>query len=97
MSVTLEEYQLQNLLTTASTLAVKRVLLELGLVKTFLSKTEAYKLYGRGTVERWISEGLIKPHKDGSDSSKVRLERMRLEALSASSNRTTYLPTNERN
>lgn len=92
----LELYQLQNLLQAASEIAVEKALMQLGMLKPFLSKTEAYNQYGRGTVDRWIQEGLVKVNKDGNNSSKVRIDRIQLEILSKASNRTTYLPTNER-
>jgi hypothetical protein len=92
----LELYQLQNLLTASSEIAVQRVLVKLGLLKPSLSKSEAYNQYGRGTVDRWIREGLIKPNKDGNHSSKIRIDRIQLEILEKTSNRHTYLPSNEK-
>jgi len=54
-----------------------------------LSKTEAFRVYGRSNVDRWISEGLIK-------ISNKKIDRSTLEAVAASSNRATYLPVTDR-
>lgn len=53
------------------------------------SKSQAYKIYGRSNVDRWIGEGLI-------SLSDKKISRSRLEAVAASSNRVTYLPVAER-
>lgn len=92
----LELYQLKNLMIDCVEIGYKKALVEMGEIKSFLTKSEAYKRYGRTTVDRWISERLIIPHKDGSKSAMVRLDRMRLEILAKSSNRHTYKETKER-
>lgn len=38
---------------------VSRFAVECGLLKPYLTITQAYKRYGRGTVDRWAAEGLI--------------------------------------
>lgn len=53
------------------------------------SKSAAYRLYGRTNVDRWIAEGLI-------SIINKKLDRRKLEAISACSNRHTYLPVAER-
>ena len=60
-----------------------------------MTKSQAYRLYGRGNVERWLKEGLIGliPH---SKKSKKILDRKQLETVAESSNRNTYLPVAER-
>ncbi|EHQ30918.1 hypothetical protein Mucpa_6869 [Mucilaginibacter paludis DSM 18603] len=54
-----------------------------------LSRSEAYRRYGRTCVDRWIAEGLITPHG-------TKISRAVLGAVSAASNRLTYLPVAER-
>jgi hypothetical protein len=92
----LEMYQIQNLLAVGIEIGMKRMAIELGAIKPFLSKSEAYKIYGRGIIDRWLAEGLIKMQKDGNASSKFRIDRMQLEIVSKASNRRSYLPVNER-
>ncbi len=87
----IEAFQLRNMLIAAAELGATRALIKVGKIKPFMSKSEAYKLYGRGTVDRWIAEGNLKPCKDGNNTSTVRIDRMRLEELSMASNQTTYL------
>lgn len=96
MQVTLERFDLKMLLADAMEIGAKKALIETGNLKPYLSKNEAYRAYGRRIVDRWLMEDLIKPIKDGSETAKVRLSRMELEILSKSSNRRTYLPTDER-
>lgn len=97
MSITMEAYQLENLLLAIKKFTVKETLVELGLLKPFLTKTQAYKAYGQTTVKRWVEEGLVTLIKDGNNSAMVRINRMEIETVALASNRTTYLPTVERN
>ncbi len=59
-----------------------------------LTKADAYRLYGRSNVDRWLREGLIATQP--TDTSQIFLDRSELEAVAASSNRITYLPVVER-
>ena len=59
-----------------------------------LNKAAAYRLYGRSNVDRWLREGLITTSRTGT--SPIFLERSELEAVSAASNRITYLPAADR-
>ena len=61
--------------------------MDTGQLKTFLSETQAFKLYGRKVVERWVDQNLIQPAKDGENTSKKRYDRLKLEILAKSSNR----------
>jgi len=61
-----------------------------GLSKPYLKLREAKRLYGPGTVDRWIAEGLIHPIKDGENTSSVRIRRIEIEAVAKSSNRVSY-------
>lgn len=88
--------QLATLLAQAAELGAKKALSETGVIKPYLKKSEAYRLYGRANVERWIQEGLVTPRKDGNDSAAWRLERIELNAIAMTSNRHTYLPVEER-
>ena len=90
MSITLELFELRNLLADAAELGATRALIHVGQLRPFLSQSEAYKIYGRKLIERWIKEGLIKAEKDGARNSGVRLDRLRLEVLAKSSNRASY-------
>lgn len=86
----IELYQLKNIMMDMAEIGYKKALKEMGQLKPFLSKNEASKLFGRKTVERWIREGLIEAHKDGNNTSTIRLDRLELEALAKASNRATY-------
>lgn len=60
------------------------------------SKAEAYRLFGRSDVDRWINEGLITPVLSGAKVSKKCIDRIQLERVAAASNRITYLPVADR-
>jgi hypothetical protein len=60
------------------------------------TKAEAYRLYGRSDVDRWIAEGLITPATSCGRSSKKSIDRVKLQRIAAASNRITYLPVAER-
>lgn len=60
-----------------------------------LTKADAYRLYGRSNVDRWLREGLISIWQP-TDTSQIFLDRSELEAVAASSNRITYLPVANR-
>ncbi|WP_298938326.1 hypothetical protein [uncultured Dysgonomonas sp.] len=60
-----------------------------------LTKADAYRLYGRSNVDRWLREGLISKQQP-TDTSQIFFDRSELEAVAASSNRITYLPVAER-
>lgn len=87
---------LVHLLKNATEHGVSNALEHSGQLQEQLTKAEAYRLYGRGDVDRWISEGLIEPTTGKVESSRKCLDRARLETIAASSNRITYLPTAER-
>ena len=75
-------------------------LIESGQLSRYVSYSEATKPrsrggYGRGTVDRWIDEGLIEKIKDGKGNSKVRLDRYRLAELDAHSNRGSWFQTHD--
>lgn len=55
-----------------------------------LSKTEAYRRYGRTCVDRWLAEGIL------TESSPKRINREQLEAVASACNRITYLPVADR-
>lgn len=83
---------LMGLMQEASELGAKRALIEVGEIKPFISKSKAYSLYGRGVVQRWVEEGLIRPSKDGKQAS-WRYSRAELELLARTSNVATYIKT----
>lgn len=90
MDYTISETLLRNLLMDAAELGAKKALVQTGLLKPFLSKSEAYKLHGRKIVDRWIGEGLVKLIKDGPNGAKMRIDRLELETVAKTSNRTYY-------
>lgn len=61
-----------------------------------ITKSEAYRRYGRTNVDRWFQEGLLEPAVTADKKSQKCIDRKKLEAIAAASNRITYLPVAER-
>ena len=74
---------------------VSRFAVECGLLKPYLTITQAYKRYGRGTVDRWAAEGLIEIIKDGTRNSKCRIKRFQIELVAATQNRASWFDNHE--
>ncbi|EOR95350.1 hypothetical protein ADIARSV_1462 [Arcticibacter svalbardensis MN12-7] len=60
-----------------------------------MTKSEAFRLYCRSNVERWIREGLLVPTAGSSSAFRRCMCRIKLEAIAYSSNRISYLPVAE--
>jgi hypothetical protein len=85
----MELKELSVLLRNATAEGTENVLRATCVLSNDLSKSEAYKIYGRSNVDRWLTERLIK-------ISNKKFDRLQLEAIAASSNRMTYLPVADR-
>ena len=85
----MELKELTILLQGAVAEGAEKALIATGTLSGRLSKSEAYRTYGRSNVDRWVLEGLIKV------SNKC-IDRIKLEAIAESSNRITYLPVADR-
>lgn len=96
MTLPQTELEYRNALIDAAELGAKKALEQAGLMRPYMKQREAYRLYGESVVKRWIKEGLLKQIKDGNRTSTVRIDRMQIETLEMTSNRATYLSTNER-
>lgn len=81
--------ELTDLLKYATAEGAAKAFVKAGVIKSSYSKSEAYNLYGRSNVDRWLSENLLQ-----IDNKKI--NRVKLEAIAASSNRCTYLPVANR-
>lgn len=94
--ITDPERWLSTLIREAVSEGTDKVLADAGLPEAWVSKAEAYRLYGRSQVDRWIAEGLFAPKGRQRFTVPSRISRERLEAIAAASNRHTYLPQAER-
>lgn len=88
--------ELTRLMSEASEIGAQKALVAVGALSPNISKQEAYKLYGRTDVDRWIKEGHLVANKDGNHSAKCRIDRVKIAELSKKSNRHTYLMVSER-
>ncbi|MDB5117009.1 MAG: hypothetical protein JWQ79_2501 [Mucilaginibacter sp.] len=81
MTVTLDKYQLMEIISGAVQIGVEAALVQSGSLKPYLTLTTAYNMYGRKTVDKWIKEGRVTANKSGDRNSKVLLDRLALQAL----------------
>ena len=84
----MELRELSDLLKTAVLDATEKVVSQNSILPDHCTKAEAYRLYGRATVDRWIVEGLLTT----AGVSPKCIDRVKLESVAFSSNRITYLP-----
>jgi hypothetical protein len=73
--------QLLALISKAAELATVKTLIKTGNLKPYLKKSEAFRLYGRKQIEKWLNKGLLTPRKDGDHSASWRLDRLEIEIL----------------
>jgi len=84
----IQSFELRQMLIDAAEVAVLKYRIETSQEKAYLKKAEAYRTYGRSTVDGWIKQGLIQQFKDGSGkTATVRLDKVELVILSKTSNR----------
>ena len=100
MTYNLEEKHLKDLLADAVEIGFKKGLMTGTFsetkLKPYISKKQAYKLYGRVIVDRWIKEGLVKEIKDCENTATIRIDRIQIEIIAISCNRSSFLNTEER-
>jgi hypothetical protein len=84
----MERKQLALLLSQSALASTRKVLAHCPQLPASFSKQQAYRLYGRSDVDRWMAEGLIPTNE--------RIDRLALERIASQSNRITYLTANER-
>ena len=83
-------HELGRLLNDAAELAVQRYRIARGEERGYVSKREAYQRFGRRLVDRWLREGLVKLHKDGTGNLAARLSLAELEVAARTSNYASY-------
>ncbi|PZX18070.1 hypothetical protein LX69_01106 [Breznakibacter xylanolyticus] len=90
----LSDIEIKRLMIDTAEMAAKKALIEVGQLKPYLTLKEAQRIHGEYTVNRWINEGLLKPIKDGARNCKVRIDRIQLDAVAATSNRASWYKHN---
>ena len=75
-------FELKVITESAAELGALSALIKIGKLKPYLNKSEAFKMFGRATVENWVKDGLITVSKDGDHSSAWRIDRLEIELLS---------------
>ena len=96
MEITLSQQTLSAMMHDAAELAVNAAMSKVGLMKPYLTKQEAYKMFGRRLVDRAIQEGLVSPFKDSTASAKWRIDRLEIESVFKANNRPSYRAVKQR-
>lgn len=92
----MEIIQIINLLNSAIEEGMQAAFHSHGQNQEELSKSDTYRLYGRTNVDRWCNEGLIIFLPSKIHPIRKTINRKKMEAVAASSNRMTYLPVADR-
>ncbi|MFS2185618.1 hypothetical protein ACCC92_03030 [Mucilaginibacter sp. Mucisp84] len=72
---------LAHVMTCAAEMGAIAGLISAGKLKPYLSKSQAFRRYGRARVERWLAKDLIAPRKDGNHSAQWRIDRLEIACL----------------
>lgn len=84
MEIQINIYTLERLLAEAAEMGARVALSRIGKLKPYLKKSEAFKIYGRCNVEKWIDQGLVTARKDGDHSASWRIEWLEIESIAKS-------------
>jgi hypothetical protein len=92
MKVALPESEIEfaKALQVAAKVASVQTLVSAGIITPYISLRESYRLYGEGTVNRWIKEGVLTKIRDGEGNVKTRISRVQLEAVAQTQNRAEW-------
>jgi len=71
-----------DLMASAAELAVTKALGKVGVIKPYLTRQEANRIYGRSNVDRWITSQVITKRQKGMNK-QWRLDRAELETIAA--------------
>ena len=65
MKLQFDQNQFEEIVKTSAQMGATMFAVDHGLVKTKITRAEAYRRYSKWLVDRWINEGRVKPIKDG--------------------------------
>ena len=77
---------MKKIIMTVARVASHVTIEKMHLTKSFLSQSQAYRIYGRGNVQKWIEMGLITPRMSDEDSNRKKILISELEAVLACEN-----------
>jgi hypothetical protein len=81
----MEPQAIIQLITRSTAQGAQKALDQCGSQPKAITKSQAYRTYGRSDTDRWLAEGLLKIQNN-------RLDNEELKRIAARSNRHTYLP-----
>lgn len=84
MDFQISSQQLKIIIQEAAEMGAILALTQVGKLKPYLKKSEAFRKYGRANIENWVQNGLITIRKDGNHSAGWRIDRSEVEAIAKS-------------
>jgi hypothetical protein len=91
MELSMSLSQLRALLVDAGEVAAKKALSDAGLLKPFISKSQAEKKYGRPNIARWTEEGLLHPSRGSETNQNWKYDTHELESVYKASLRYPFI------
>lgn len=89
-------FELRILLKDAAEIGAQAALSKAGILKEWISKAEAYRRYGERTVQRWISEGKVKPRRPSPNAVKAFINLQEIETVNKAFNTPVYQSWNKK-
>lgn len=90
MRIPKTEIEFRNALIDAAYIGAQKALEMAGVTSSTIRLADAYRMYGRGQVDRWIREKVINPIKDGDKNTAVRISRTEIATAAQMANREQY-------
>lgn len=81
MDINISLFQLESLIHDAAAMGARTALSEIGKLRPYSKKSQAFRIYGRKNVERWLRKRLLNPKKDGGNSVEWRIEWLEIESV----------------
>ncbi|QEL01545.1 hypothetical protein FKG96_12255 [Olivibacter sp. LS-1] len=85
--------EFRNVLVEVAKVGATQALTEVGKLTPFISKSEAYRKYGRKYVDRWIRLGVLTVK--GEDNQKKQIDRVEIQAIASSTSLADYINSQE--
>jgi len=88
------EIEFRNALIDAAEAGARKALIDVGVISPTMNMTEAYRIFGRRNVDKWVRMGLVHKIKDGDKNHAVRIDRMEITGVAKVSQREAFYQIN---
>lgn len=87
------EIEFRNALIDAAEVGARKALIDVGVISPMMKLTDAYRMYGKHDVDKWIRMGLVRKIKDGDRNHAVRIDRMEIAGVAKVAQREAFFQT----